>query len=217
MRAIIAVDGLCKAYGDVRAVDGVAFEVQENEIFGMVGPNGAGKTTTIECIEGLRTPDGGTVRVLGMDPQRDGYTLRERLGMQLQESALPARLRVWEALDLFASFYRRAVDWRPLLEQLGLTDKRNATFGQLSGGQKQRLFIALSLLNDPEVIFLDEVTTGLDPPSAPGHVGAGAEHSPAGQNGLFDHALLWRRRSACATGWRSLTMARSWPWMRPRP
>jgi ABC-2 type transport system ATP-binding protein len=163
MAAAITVDGLRKAYGDLPAVDSIAFEVREGEIFGMVGPNGAGKTTTIECIEGLRNPDGGTVRVLGMDPQQNGYALRERIGVQLQESALPARLKVWEVLDLFAALYHRVVDWRPLLEQLGLAEKRNAAFGKLSGGQKQRLFIALALLNDPELVFLDELTTGLDP------------------------------------------------------
>ena len=163
MAAAITVDGLRKAYGDLLAVDSIAFEVREGEIFGMVGPNGAGKTTTIECIEGLRNPDGGTVRVLGMNPQQDGYALRERIGVQLQESALPARLKVWEVLDLFAALYHRSVDWRPLLEQLGLAEKRSAAFGKLSGGQKQRLFIALALLNDPELIFLDELTTGLDP------------------------------------------------------
>jgi ABC-2 type transport system ATP-binding protein len=163
MTAAITVDGLRKAYGDVLAVDGIAFEIREGEIFGMVGPNGAGKTTTIECIEGLRKPDGGTLRVLGMDPQHDGYALRQRIGVQLQESALPPRVKVWEALDLFAAFYQHPVDWRPLLEQLGLTDKRDAAFGKLSGGQKQRLFIALALLNDPDLVFLDELTTGLDP------------------------------------------------------
>ena len=163
MAPAISVDGLRKAYGDLPAVDSIAFEVREGEIFGMVGPNGAGKTTTIECIEGLRRPDGGTVRVLGMDPQQEGYALRQRIGVQLQASALPVRIKVWEALDLFASLYHRSADWQPLLEQLGLTDKRHAAFGKLSGGQKQRLFIALALLNDPDLVFLDELTTGLDP------------------------------------------------------
>ncbi len=163
MAAAITAEKLRKVYGDLVAVDNIAFEVHEGEIFGMVGPNGAGKTTTIECIEGLRRPDGGSVQVLGMHPQRDGYGLRERIGVQLQESTLPDRIKVWEALDLFAAFYRQSVDWRPLLEQLGLDEKRNASFGKLSGGQKQRLFIALALLNDPELVFLDELTTGLDP------------------------------------------------------
>ena len=163
MAQAIEVSDLRKFYGSVRAVDGITFEVQEGEIFGMVGPNGAGKTTAIECIEGLRRPDGGGATVLGMDPQRDGYELRERIGVQLQEASLPNRIKVWEALDLFAAFYRRSVDWPPLLEQLGLAEKRNGSFAKLSGGQKQRLFIALALLNDPDLVFLDELTTGLDP------------------------------------------------------
>ena len=159
----IQVEHIRKAYSAVVAVDDVSFEVQPGEIFGMVGPNGAGKTTTIECCEGLRRPDAGRLRMLGMDPQADGYALRERIGIQLQESALPPRLTVWEALDLMASFYHRRVEWRPLLEQMSLADKRNTTFDKLSGGQKQRLYIALALLNDPELVFLDELTTGLDP------------------------------------------------------
>ncbi|MDY6876067.1 MAG: ABC transporter ATP-binding protein [Chloroflexota bacterium] len=163
MTQAITVNDLRKFYGSVRAVDGIAFDIQEGEIFGMVGPNGAGKTTTIECIEGLRRPDGGNVQVLGLDPQRDGYELRERIGVQLQEAALPDRLKVWEALDLFAAFYHRSVDWHPILEQLGISEKRNAPVAKLSGGQKQRLFIALALVNDPDLIFLDELTTGLDP------------------------------------------------------
>jgi ABC-2 type transport system ATP-binding protein len=163
MAQAIEVSDLRKFYGSVRAVDGITFHVLEGEIFGMVGPNGAGKTTAIECIEGLRRPDGGGATVLGMDPQRDGYELRERIGVQLQEASLPNRIKVWEALDLFAAFYRRSVDWPPLLEQLGLAEKRNGSFAKLSGGQKQRLFIALALLNDPDLVFLDELTTGLDP------------------------------------------------------
>jgi ABC-2 type transport system ATP-binding protein len=163
MDNIVQVKGLRKTYGATVAVDEVSFDVHEGEIFGMVGPNGAGKTTTIECLEGLRKPDRGTVRVLGMDPQRDGQTLRERTGMQLQQSNLPDRMKVWEALDLYASFYPKAADWKELLVQLGLEEKRNAPFAKLSGGQKQRLFIALALLPDPQLVFLDELTTGLDP------------------------------------------------------
>jgi len=159
----IEVLNLRKSYGTTVAVDDVSFQVQEGEIFGMVGPNGAGKTTTIECVEGLRQPDAGTIQVLGLDPQRDSYELRERIGVQLQESALPDRIKVWEAMDLFASFYRRGLDWRPLLDQLGLSEKHSAPFAKLSGGQKQRLFIALALLNDPDLVFLDELTSGLDP------------------------------------------------------
>jgi len=163
MNTIVQVEGLRKVYGATIAVDEVSFEVKEGEIFGMVGPNGAGKTTTIECLEGLRKPDAGLVRVLGVDPQCESQTLRERTGMQLQQSNLPDRMRVWEALDLYASFYPKAADWKELLSQLGLEEKRNAYFSKLSGGQKQRLFIALALLPDPQLIFLDELTTGLDP------------------------------------------------------
>ena len=163
MEPIVRVQGLRKTYGATVAVDEISFEVREGEIFGMVGPNGAGKTTTIECLEGMRKPDAGMVRVLGMDPQHDGQCLRPHTGMQLQQSNLPDRMKVWEALDLYASFYPKAVDWRELLAQLGLEEKRNTPFAKLSGGQKQRLFIALALLPDPQLIFLDELTTGLDP------------------------------------------------------
>jgi len=160
---VITVEGLRKYYGSVKAVDNVTFQVRKNEIFGMVGPNGSGKTTTIECIEGLRHPDEGRLSVLGLNPQRDTYELRERTGAQLQSSNLPNRMRVEEALNLFSSFYSQASDWRPLLEELGLADKRRALYSQLSGGQKQRLFVALALINRPEIVFLDELTTGLDP------------------------------------------------------
>jgi ABC-2 type transport system ATP-binding protein len=160
---VISVEGLRKTYGPVVAVDGISFQVGVGEIFGMVGPNGSGKTTTIECIEGLRQPDEGKLRVLGLEPWRDGRRLRERTGVQLQSSSLPNRMRVEEALDLFASFYRQAGDWHPLLEELGLSDKRRSFISQLSGGQKQRLFVALALINRPEIVFLDELTTGLDP------------------------------------------------------
>ncbi|MHB9031820.1 MAG: ABC transporter ATP-binding protein [Anaerolineae bacterium] len=163
MPPVVKVDNLRKRYQALTAVDGVSFEVQEGEIFGMVGPNGAGKTTTIECLEGLRVPDSGTISVLGLDPQRDGDALHSRCGTQLQQSNLPDRIRVWEALDLYSSFYRHPLDWRTLLASLGLEEKRNAFFGKLSGGQKQRLFIALALISDPQLIFLDELTTGLDP------------------------------------------------------
>jgi ABC-2 type transport system ATP-binding protein len=159
----IVLDSLRKFYGDLRAVDGVSFEVGSGEIFGMVGPNGAGKTTTIECLEGLRQASGGRASVLGLDPRRQGYELRERIGVQLQQSALPDRLRVREILGLFAAFYRKSVDWHPILEELGLAEKAGAPFAKLSGGQKQRLHIALALVNDPELVFLDELTTGLDP------------------------------------------------------
>lgn len=163
MSSIVQVENLRKTYGKTIAVDEISFTIQEDEIFGMVGPNGAGKTTTIECLEGLRKPDQGMVRVLGVDPQRDSLALRTRTGMQLQQSNLPERMKVWEALDLYGSFYPRAAGWNELLVQLGLEEKRNTPFSKLSGGQKQRLFIALALLPDPQLVFLDELTTGLDP------------------------------------------------------
>jgi ABC-2 type transport system ATP-binding protein len=163
MEPIIEVKGLQKNYGATVAVDKISFEVQAGEIFGMVGPNGAGKTTTIECLEGLRKPDAGTLRVLGVDPQREGQFLRIHTGMQLQQSNLPDRMKVWEALDLYSSFYPKATNWQQLMAQLGLEEKRNTPFAKLSGGQKQRLFIALALLPDPQLVFLDELTTGLDP------------------------------------------------------
>ncbi|MDP9146246.1 MAG: ABC transporter ATP-binding protein [Acidobacteriota bacterium] len=163
-RFIIKVSGVRKTYGSTVAVDEVSIEVNDGEIFGLIGPNGAGKTTTMECIEGLRKPHQGVISVLGFDPFRDVYKLQERIGVQLQQAQLQKRIKVWEAVDLWASLYRKkTVDGERLLEQLGLADKRNAWFMNLSGGQKQRLFIALALINDPEVVFLDELTTGLDP------------------------------------------------------
>jgi ABC-2 type transport system ATP-binding protein len=166
MRPVIQVSGVRKTYGSTVAVEEVSFEVNDGEIFGLIGPNGAGKTTTMECIEGLRTPDRGTISVLGLDPFRHVYKLQDRIGVQLQQAQLQKRIKVWEAVDLWASLYRKkAIDAAHLLEQLGLTDKRDAWFMNLSGGQKQRLFIALALINDPEVVFLDELTTGLDPQS----------------------------------------------------
>ena len=164
--SVIQVSGVRKTYGRTVAVDEVSFEVGDGEIFGLIGPNGAGKTTTMECIEGLRKPDRGTISVLGLDPFRQVYKLQDRIGVQLQQAQLQKRIKVWEAVDLWASLYqKKAVVADHLLEQLGLTDKRDAWFMNLSGGQKQRLFIALALINDPEVVFLDELTTGLDPQS----------------------------------------------------
>jgi len=163
MNSAVRIEHLRKSYGPILAVDDISFEVREGEIFGVVGPNGAGKTTTIECLEGVRKADGGRIEVLGMDPVRGERPLRQRIGVQLQQSALPARIKVWEALDLFSSLFDHATDWHALLDRLGLHEKLNAPFAKLSGGQKQRLFIALALLNDPELIFLDELTTGLDP------------------------------------------------------
>jgi ABC-2 type transport system ATP-binding protein len=163
MSPVIEVEHLGKRYGSTVAVEDVSFDVQEGEIFGIIGPNGAGKTTTVECLEGLRSPDSGTVRVLGLDPQRHARELRRRIGCQLQESALPDRIRVREALDLFASVVPGGADPRTLMARWGLEARAGASFAALSGGQQQRLFVALALVNDPEVVFLDEITQGLDP------------------------------------------------------
>jgi ABC-2 type transport system ATP-binding protein len=160
---VIVVDGLTKRYGGTAVVDGISFEVGRGEIFGIIGRNGAGKTTTVECLQGLRSADGGRMRVLGLDPITQADDLRKRIGSQLQESALPSRIKVWEALGWFASFVASARDPEQLMAQWGLADKRNTPFSDLSGGQRQRLFIALALVNDPELVFLDEMTTGLDP------------------------------------------------------
>lgn len=163
MAAVIDVEHLHKRYGETVAVEDVSFSVEQGEIFGIVGPNGAGKTTTVESIDGLRRPDGGRITVLGLDPRRDQDELHQRVGVQLQESELPEKLRVREALDLYSSFYRQPADWRHLAEVLGLADKFNAPYKKLSGGQKQRLSIALSLIGNPAIAVLDELTTGLDP------------------------------------------------------
>ncbi|MEO8193482.1 MAG: ABC transporter ATP-binding protein [Gemmatimonadales bacterium] len=165
-RPIIQVTGFRKTYKSFVAVDDVSFEVYDGEIFGLIGPNGAGKTTTMEAVEGLRTPDRGRISVLGLDPFRDIYMLQNRIGVQLQAAQLQKRIKVKEAVHLWAKLYnRKASDGDKLLDQLGLAEKRNAWFMTLSGGQKQRLFIVLALINDPEVVFLDELTTGLDPQS----------------------------------------------------
>ena len=162
--SVIEVAGIRKTYGKTVAVEEVSFVVNEGEIFGLIGPNGAGKSTTMECVEGIRKPDRGSIKVLGLDPINDVYAVQERIGVQLQQAQLQKRIKVWEAVHLWASLYRRPVSvGDQLLEQLGLAEKREAWFMTLSGGQKQRLFIALALVNDPEVVFLDELTTGLDP------------------------------------------------------
>ena len=184
-KTVIEVENLRKLYGSLVAVDDVSFTVREGEIFGLLGLNGAGKTTAVECIQGLRKPDSGHMAVLGLDPRTQVRELRRLIGSQLQESALPDRVKVWEALDLFSSFGSviagstaergetvsrlsrgrrggRSAPWEPLLEQWGLSAKRKASFGSLSGGQRQRLFVALALVNRPQVVFLDEMTTGLD-------------------------------------------------------
>lgn len=160
---VVEINNLEKWYGNKAAVRDVSFTVGRGEIFGILGPNGAGKTTTVECLEGLRPRDAGTISVLGLDPRRDRSELRARLGVQLQESALQDKLKVGEALDLYSSFYLEPADWEKLLEELGLADQRGAAYGKLSGGQKQRLSIALALVGNPEIAVLDELTTGLDP------------------------------------------------------
>ena len=163
MTAVIEVRGLTKRYGGQAVVDDISFHVDKGEIFGILGPNGAGKTTAVECMEGLRRRDGGQVRILGLDPRTDAHRLHQRIGVQLQETQLPEKLKVREALGLYASFYPNPADWRELLSRWGLTDKAGTSFARLSGGQKQRLFIALALVGNPEVVFLDELTAGLDP------------------------------------------------------
>ncbi|MFI5942029.1 ABC transporter ATP-binding protein [Streptomyces uncialis] len=159
----LEVRNLHKRYGRHIAVDDVSFTVEEGEIFGIIGPNGAGKTTTVECVAGLRTPDSGSVSVLGLDPVKDRAEVRERLGVQPQESGFPDAIKVAEALELYSSFYRDPADRRELMELLGLTEKRDTRYKALSGGQKQRLSIALALVGNPKVAILDELTTGLDP------------------------------------------------------
>ena len=163
MTDALRIQDLHKSYDGTLAVDGLSLSVEPGEIFGLIGPNGAGKTTTMECAVGLRTPDRGTVRMLDLDPQQQGPQLRQRIGVQLQDAALPARLTVYEAANLFASFYDDPADPDQLLDKWGLASKRNAAFADLSGGEQQRLFIALALINKPELVVLDEISTGLDP------------------------------------------------------
>ncbi len=163
MATVITVDGLRKTYGARTAIEDVSFEVEAGEIFGILGPNGAGKTTTVECIQGLRRPDKGAIRVLGLDPMTQTAELRQRIGSQLQDSALPGRLRVAECLELFAAFADHPVDRDQLLRRWKLDELRDQAFDTLSGGQRQRLFIALAFVNSPELVFLDELTQGLDP------------------------------------------------------
>jgi len=160
---IIEVHNLTKNYGAVKALRGVSFEVQEGEVFGLLGPNGAGKTSTVEILEGLRPPDGGIVSVCGLDPQSPGSAFKQEIGAVLQSTALPDKLRVGEAISMFASFYKRRRDPAALLKRFGLEEKRNTFYSYLSGGQKQRLALAMSLVNEPRVLFLDEPTAGLDP------------------------------------------------------
>jgi ABC-2 type transport system ATP-binding protein len=161
--SILQVENLVKSYGDVQAVRGVSFDVQEGEVFGLLGPNGAGKTSTVEILEGLRSADGGRVSVCGLNPETQGAALKHEIGAALQSTSLPDKIRVMEALRLFASFYKRKRSPEELLQRFGLEEKRNAFYSQLSGGQKQRLALAMALVNDPKVVFFDEPTAGLDP------------------------------------------------------
>ncbi|WP_432930748.1 ABC transporter ATP-binding protein [Microbispora sp. CA-135349] len=163
MSAVIEVENLHKSYGSTVAVDDVSFTVAQGEIFGILGRNGAGKTTTVECLVGLRAPDRGRIRVLGRDPMRDHAELTRWVGVQLQDSRLPERLRVGEAMRLYQSFYPHPADQEELLAQLGLAGRERTPYGKLSGGQKQRLAIALALVGRPRIAVLDELTTGLDP------------------------------------------------------
>ncbi len=161
----VVIRHLEKRYGSTVALNDLSLEIQAGEIFGIIGPNGSGKTTTVECVQGLRQADGGEISVFGIDPRTNRSRLRTVIGSQLQESALPERIRVWEALDLFAAISPNPVDWRELVNDWGLKEKWNAAFGDLSGGQRQRLLVALALVNRPRIVFLDEMTTGLDPAS----------------------------------------------------
>ncbi|TWD83941.1 ABC-2 type transport system ATP-binding protein [Kribbella amoyensis] len=160
---VIEIENLTKRYRNKVAVDGVSLRVERGQVYGIAGTNGAGKTSLVECMSGLRHRDGGDLRVLGLDPWTDRRALQQRIGVQLQESALPDALRVGEAFRLYASLYAEPADWRTLMEQWDLADKQRVRFGGLSGGWKQRLFIALALVGNPELVFLDELTTGLDP------------------------------------------------------
>ena len=160
---VLQVRNLSKRYGDLEAVRGISFQVAAGEVFGLLGPNGAGKTSTIEILEGLRTPDGGEISVCGYDPRTHGEELKHEIGAALQSTSLPDKIRVSEAIRLFASFYKRRRNVDDLLKRFGLEEKRTAFYNQLSGGQKQRLALAMALVNDPQVLFLDEPTAGLDP------------------------------------------------------
>lgn len=163
MEQAIEVVGLHKSYGDFEAVRGIDFQVAPGEVFGLLGPNGAGKTTTVEILEGLRPRTSGDVKVLGYDPATDVRAIKDRIGVCLQSTNLPDKIRVHEALALFAAFYSRNIDRAKLLERLQLSEKRDEFYSKLSGGQKQRVALALAMVNDPQMIFLDEPTTGLDP------------------------------------------------------
>lgn len=160
---VVSCRDVTRRFGDLAAVDEVSFDVEENEVFGIIGPNGSGKTTLLNCLEGLDIPTSGSIEVLGLHPVKDAQQLVQRIGVQLQHAAPLPRLKVGEALELFSSFYPRPMPWRPLLEMLGVEAKEKSYVAKLSGGERQRVFIALALIHDPELLFLDELTTSLDP------------------------------------------------------
>jgi ABC-type sugar transport system ATPase subunit len=207
-KAILEVTNLRKSYGSTVAVDDVSFSVEEGEVFGILGPNGAGKTTTVECIEGLRRRDGGEIRVLGHDPDRDHAALTRVVGVQLQESGLQDRIRVREALDLFGTFYDDPVPATELLDELQLAEVAGTAYAKLSGGQKQRLSIALALIGRPRVAVLDELTRAWTRPAA-GTPGRWSSASASAVSRCSSSPTSWRRPSGSATGWRSSTTAGS--------
>ncbi|WAL39917.1 ABC transporter ATP-binding protein [Brevibacterium sp. BRM-1] len=165
MKNVVSCAAVSRNFGSFTALEDVSFEVREGEVFGVVGPNGAGKTTLLNCMEGLDRPSSGRVEVLGFDPVRDQHSLAQQIGVQLQSAALPPRLTVQDALELYSAFYERPRPWRELLTDLGVKDKANARVDRLSGGERQRVFVALALINRPRLAFLDELTTALDPQS----------------------------------------------------
>ncbi len=198
MSSALSFRSLRKTYGRTVAVDDLSLDVAEGEIFGLIGPNGAGKTTAVECALGLRQPDAGTVRVLGMDPQQASSTAFYRqVGAQLQEAALPDRITVREALSLFASFYSETTDQNALLDRWGLADKRDAAFADLSGGQKQRLFVALALVHDPDLVVLDEISTGLDPEARRGTRGLLREVQASGTTVMLVTHFMDEAQALC--------------------
>ena len=210
MPGTVTVSDLSKRYGAVQAVRGLSFSVAAGEVFGMLGPNGAGKTTTIECLIGLREPDGGTIEVCGFDARRQPREVKERIGVQLQATALQDLLSVREALRLFGSFYRRRADPERLLARFALTDKADARFASLSGGQQQRVAMALALVNEPELLLLDEPTAGLDPQARRELHGVIRELKADGRTVLLTTTTS-RRPSCCAIAWRSSTAGASSP------
>ena len=193
---MIEVRDLRKSYGDLEAVAGVSFSVAPGEVFGILGPNGAGKTTTVEVLEGMRPPDGGTAFVNGIDVRRDPQRVKSIIGVQLQSSVFFDKLSLSEILKVFGSFYGRRVDTAALLDQVGLEDKVKSTYTQLSGGQKQRFSIAVALVNDPLVLFLDEPTTGLDPQARRPRLGPGEAVQVGGPHDTADHSLHGGGRGA---------------------